>query len=127
MSTIVSAFTLQSALLAHRRFIGLGSASTGHWPINRRCGHKCAAYDMAGFGRLRTVYLNVYRPAKLGLRFSMEAARPSLASSLWKQSCCNSRSIARASESETSEPDCTERLMRPTVLEALLGGQNWRA
>src|SRR5216683_2912916 len=33
-----------SILRAHRRFIGLGSASTGHWPINRRCANTLCAY-----------------------------------------------------------------------------------
>src|SRR6266849_7965034 len=28
------------------RFIGLGSASTGHWPINRRCANKLCAYGV---------------------------------------------------------------------------------
>ncbi len=28
------------------RFIGLGSASTGHWPINRRCANKLCAYEI---------------------------------------------------------------------------------
>src|SRR5437588_7372034 len=77
---------------------------------------------------LQTIHtLMLYRPAKFPLRFSALAASPSLASSLWKQSCWSSRSSAKPSDSATSAPDCTERLMRPTVLDALLGGQNWWA
>jgi hypothetical protein len=34
-----------------RLAIVLGSASMGHWPIHRRCGHECAAYARADFGR----------------------------------------------------------------------------
>src|SRR6266545_4585890 len=49
---------------------------------------------------------------------------PSLASSLWKSCCCSSRSIASALSNGTSAPDCTDRLMSPTALEALCGGQN---
>jgi len=31
---------------AHRRLIGLGTASTNHWPINRRCANELCAYEL---------------------------------------------------------------------------------
>src|SRR5215469_13454651 len=60
-------------------------------------------------------------------RFSTYAASPSFASSLWKSNCWFSRSTASADSSGISQPVCTERLIRPTALAALFGGQNWRA
>ena len=36
----------QNRPLRRCRFIGLGSASTGHWPINRRCANKLCAYGV---------------------------------------------------------------------------------
>src|SRR5262249_13401781 len=68
-----------------------------------------------------------YLPVNLAGRFSTYAVSPSFASSLWKSCCCSSRSMASASLNETSSPDWTERLMRPTAFDALLGGTNWRA
>src|SRR5712692_6291778 len=41
---MLTKFTNRVIYRAHRRFIGLGSASTGHWPINRRCANKLCAY-----------------------------------------------------------------------------------
>src|SRR2546422_11333115 len=49
---------------------------------------------------------------------------PSFASSLWNSCCCSSRSSVSPLSNGTSAPDCTARLIRPTALEALLGGQN---
>src|SRR5258706_12202735 len=46
-----------SLLRAHCRFIGLGSASTGHWPINRRCANKLCAYRVWPILVVKTHYL----------------------------------------------------------------------
>src|SRR5207247_2915321 len=68
--------------------------------------------------------VGLHFPLNSAIRFSWFAAIPSLASSLWNSCCCNSRSMARPLSNGTSAPDCTERLINPTALDALCGGQN---
>src|SRR6267378_4932328 len=68
--------------------------------------------------------VGLHFPLNSAIRFSWFAAIPSLASSLWNNCCCSSRSIARLDSNGTSAPDCTARLISPTALEALCGGQN---
>src|SRR3989442_7306962 len=66
----------------------------------------------------------LHRPLNSATRFSLYAAMPSFASSLWNSCCCSSRSIASADSNGTSAPDCTARLISPTAFDALCGGQN---
>src|SRR5712692_232695 len=37
-------------------FIGLGSASTGHWPINRRCANTLCAYEVLPMVLVKILY-----------------------------------------------------------------------
>src|SRR5690349_831445 len=71
--------------------------------------------------------VGLHRPLNSATRFSTLAAIPSFASSLWNSCCCSSRSRASAVSKGISAPVWTERLIRPTALEALWGGQNCRA
>src|SRR5439155_1565402 len=71
--------------------------------------------------------LGLHRPLNSAIRFSTLAAIPSFASSLWNSCCCSSRSRASADSKGISAPVCTDRLMSPTALDALWGGQNWFA
>src|SRR5205807_6694375 len=68
--------------------------------------------------------VGLHRPLNSATRFSTYAAMPSFASSLWNSCCCSSRSSVSPLSNGTSAPDCTARLIKPTALEALLGGQN---
>src|SRR5258708_24583896 len=43
-STTMMNFHDQHRPFRRGRFIGLGRASTGHWPINRRCANTLCAY-----------------------------------------------------------------------------------
>src|SRR5271155_5154496 len=65
-----------------------------------------------------------YFALKTAGRFSTYAAKPSFASSLWNRICWFSRSTASADSIGISHPVCTARLIRPTALAALFGGQN---
>src|SRR5207237_3675929 len=68
--------------------------------------------------------VGLHRPLNSATRFSTYAAMPSFASSDWNSCCCSSRSSVRPDSNGTSAPDCTDRLMSPTALEALCGGVN---
>src|SRR5437899_6027998 len=77
--------------------------------------------------RYRALSTGLYFPANCGFLFALYAPSPSFASSLWKSCCCSSRSTASALSSGISHPVCTERLILPTALAALFGGQKLQA
>src|SRR5215472_2653829 len=94
------------------------------------CDHVSCSLTTALAALLRTsqqVWSMLYLAVNVAGRFSTYAAKPSLASSLWNSNCWFSRSSANADSIGISHPDCTARLILPTALAALLGGQNCRA
>src|SRR5207247_9385102 len=69
--------------------------------------------------------VGLHRPLNSATRFSTYAAMPSFASSDWNSCCCSSRSSVSPDSNGTSAPDWTDRLIRPTALDALWGGQDF--
>src|SRR2546430_2026016 len=131
----------QLAALARRQLAPLLRVETGarrpHGRVDlrlARLGHLCQPLLRGGIGETVALggappfvpdqQVSLHRPLNSPTRFSTLAAMPSFASSLWNSCCCNSRSRARADSKGISAPVCTDRLIRPTALEALCGGQN---
>src|SRR5207247_5632004 len=69
--------------------------------------------------------VGLHRPLNSATRFSTLAAMPSFASSDWNSCCCSSRSSVSPDSNGTSAPAWTDRLITPTALDALWGGQDF--